>query len=194
MTKPKSTQPKVDPAQEVTAALADHPGATAPEIADAAGIGHSTAQRHLTALESVGIARREEGGWRDGKKFRDRWFLVTATHSSGGHSGADQSAATHPGAAESPGVASDGSSDHARSADEATPSPSEHLAKGELAALVLAHLATHREDLGPSAVAKALERSSGAVANALERLVTSGDVRLVGEKPRRYRLARGQKD
>ena len=163
MTKPKSLQPKLDPAQAVTAALAERPGATAPEIADAAGIGHSTAQRYLTVLESSGIARREEGGWRDGKKFRDRWFVVTAASTD------DQSTESEP-----------------------TPS-SGHLAKGELASLVLGYLVAHPQDLGPSAIGKGLERSSGAVANALERLVTSGEVRLVSEKPRRYRPARGKK-
>lgn len=167
MTKPKSLQPKLDRAQEVTAALTERPGATAPEIADAAGLGHSTAQRHLSALESVGIARREGGGWQDGKKFRDRWFLV---------------ASAHP----------DATADGVRSESEPTPS-SGHLAKGVLASLVLAYLAAHPEDLGPSAIGKGLERSSGAVANALDRLVSSGEVRRVSEKPRRYRLAQSKK-
>jgi DNA-binding IclR family transcriptional regulator len=172
MTKPKSLQPKLDPAQQVTGALAERPGATGLEIATAAGVGHSTAQRHLTALESVGIARREAGGWHDGKKFRDRWFLVTAAH---------------------PNASADASPTDGRPTEGQASSSSGHLAKGELASLILGYLAAHPEDLGPSAVGKELERSSGAVANALERLVASGQVRLVSEKPRRYRLAQSKK-
>ncbi len=42
---------------------------------------------------------------------------------------------------------------------------------------------------GPGAVAKALERSSGAVGNCLVRLAEAKKVRQVSDKPRRYSLA-----
>ena len=42
---------------------------------------------------------------------------------------------------------------------------------------------------GPTEIAKALERSSGAVGNCLGRLTDAKKVKLVNEKPRRYSLA-----
>ncbi|MEA2180896.1 MAG: hypothetical protein QOF69_81, partial [Solirubrobacteraceae bacterium] len=49
-------------------------------------------------------------------------------------------------------------------------------------------LITHNKDApaGATAVAKALERSPGAVGNCLARLAAAGQVRQVSEKPRRY--------
>jgi hypothetical protein len=45
------------------------------------------------------------------------------------------------------------------------------------------------EDFGPSAVGKALGRSQGAVSNSLATMAARGEVELVGDKPRRYRIA-----
>lgn len=42
---------------------------------------------------------------------------------------------------------------------------------------------------GPTSVARGLQRSSGAVANCLVRLKSAKQVRQVGEKPRRYKIA-----
>ncbi len=42
---------------------------------------------------------------------------------------------------------------------------------------------------GPTAIARALNRSSGAVGNCLVRLTLNQQVREVSERPRRYRLA-----
>ena len=62
------------------------------------------------------------------------------------------------------------------------------LRPGELDGLVFDHLAKHAQDgpLGPTAVAKGVGRSSGAVANCLARLAAAGGVRQVSERPRRY--------
>ncbi len=61
------------------------------------------------------------------------------------------------------------------------------LKPGELDGLILDYLRKHStEALGPSAVAKSLQRSSGAVANSLARLTRDERVRQVGERPRRY--------
>lgn len=61
------------------------------------------------------------------------------------------------------------------------------LRPGALDALVLDHL---RSDgavaQGPGAVAKALDRSSGAVANCLSRLTTAGHLRQTSDRPKRY--------
>ncbi len=65
------------------------------------------------------------------------------------------------------------------------------LRTGRLDGLVLDYLQKHAGTgpLGPAAVAKGLGRSSGAIANCLARLATTGVVRQVATKPRRYGVA-----
>ena len=59
---------------------------------------------------------------------------------------------------------------------------------GQLRDLVAAHLAAHPDaDFSPHAIGRVLGRSSGAVANALDRLTALGQAQLASEKPRRYR-------
>ena len=66
----------------------------------------------------------------------------------------------------------------------------QRLGKGELRVLVLHHLQSRPgEAVTPTAVAKDLGRSAGAVGNALERLVASGEVVPTGTAPRRYAAA-----
>ena len=62
---------------------------------------------------------------------------------------------------------------------------------GGLDPLVLGYLEDNKDSgpHGPTQVAKALERSSGAVGNCLERLTKDKKVKLVTEKPRRYSIA-----
>lgn len=60
---------------------------------------------------------------------------------------------------------------------------------GALRELVAAHLRAHPgKDFGPHEIGKVLGRSSGAVANALDRLTGLGQAELAREKPRRFRL------
>jgi hypothetical protein len=51
----------------------------------------------------------------------------------------------------------------------------------------------HKKDAPhtPSAIAKGIKRSSGAVANCLDRLAAADKVRLAAEKPRRFELSGG---
>lgn len=66
----------------------------------------------------------------------------------------------------------------------------DRLGRGALGTLVRDYLAARPdEDLGPTQVGKALGRSQGAVANALARLESAGEARLVSVTPRRYRFA-----
>jgi DNA-binding IclR family transcriptional regulator len=64
------------------------------------------------------------------------------------------------------------------------------LRPGELDGLVVDYLAKHAEAgaLSPTAVAKGLGRSAGAVGNCLARLSAAGRVRQVSDRPRRYSL------
>jgi hypothetical protein len=70
------------------------------------------------------------------------------------------------------------------------PSGSRRLPGGALRGMVEDHLRDHPEAAwGPVAIGKALHRSSGAVANALEALVTQNVAQRTSERPKRYRLA-----
>ena len=61
---------------------------------------------------------------------------------------------------------------------------------GALRELVAAHLRAYPgQNLTPHQIGKKLTRSSGAVANALDKLVALGEAELATEKPRTFRLA-----
>lgn len=68
-------------------------------------------------------------------------------------------------------------------------SGSARLGSGALQGLVEEFLTENSGAHGPVAIAKAIGRSSGAVANALERLVGSGWALRTSDKPKRYRIA-----
>ncbi len=71
------------------------------------------------------------------------------------------------------------------------PKAAEKLKPGQLDGLVLTFLKENADSgpHGPSAVAKALGRSGGAIQNCLVRLARAKQVREVSEHPRRYTLA-----
>ena len=151
-----------NPAEAVLAALADRPEATAAEVAEAAGIGRSTATKALAALAAAKKVRRVAGGRDGGRRRPDRWSLTTSTNA-------------RPTRTERAGAA-DGAA---------------RLGKGQLAELVLAHLRRHPGEHSPTGVANALGgRSAGAVGNALDRLVAAGQAKQSSAKPRRYQAAR----
>ena len=169
-----------NPAQAITSALADHPEATAAQLAELAGIGRSTANKFLAALEREGAVVRRPGGHEGGRRAADHWSL-----------------------ADTPGEALDAPSpetENHKMIDDAEPSDGElgdpdvpapagagRLGRGALSGLVLDYLTSHGGDgIGPSAIAKALDRSSGAVGNACERLTEAGKVRRTSDAPRRY--------
>jgi len=66
----------------------------------------------------------------------------------------------------------------------------ERLGPGELDKLVLAYMGKHRQEAPHTAgaIGKAIERSSGAVANCLARLEKGKEVRMAQAKPRAYAL------
>ncbi|MGH2940091.1 MAG: hypothetical protein ACRDPE_18430 [Solirubrobacterales bacterium] len=81
---------------------------------------------------------------------------------------------------------------HKAAKPKANRSGAERLRPGELDGLVIAYM-RKREDalpLGASAIAKGIERSSGAVANCLERKAKADDspVRRAKDRPRAYDL------
>jgi hypothetical protein len=68
------------------------------------------------------------------------------------------------------------------------------LRPGELDGLVLGHMREHGSGLPITAgkIAKAIDRSAGAVGNCLERLEKSNEVRRVEDKPKKYDLPAGK--
>jgi hypothetical protein len=171
------------PADTVTAVLAAHPGATAAELAEEAGIGRSTAAKRLAALEQQGTARRSAGGRDGGHRLPDRWHLADNTDDPRPADAGSKAGAEVPDDA----LAASGHGDG--DGTEPAEAGAVRLGKGGLRSLVLDYVADHTgaEGLSPTAVAKGLGgRSSGAVGNALQRLEADGAVRLVNQAPRRY--------
>jgi DNA-binding IclR family transcriptional regulator len=177
-----------NPAEAVTSALSDHPEATAAQLAELAGIGRSTANKFLAALEREGKVVRRPGGHEGGRRAADHWSLATEQLDAAGTA--------------TPEVTDDPPQDDETLDSTATTSVTEpddstssasgaaRLGRGELSGLVLGYLVEHRGDaIGPSAIAKALERSSGAVGNACERLTEAGKLRRTSDAPRRYAVA-----
>jgi DNA-binding IclR family transcriptional regulator len=166
MSNSKQTTEKPASEQAILKALAANPEATAAEVADAAGVGRSTASKVLARLASSGEIRRTEGGRDGAHRLPDRFSLVS----------------TEPAAkAVQPKVA----------ADAKPKAAGKHLKPGQLDGLVLAFLKKNADSgpHGPTTVARALERSSGAVGNCLVRLTKAKQVSQDSDKPRRYSLA-----
>jgi hypothetical protein len=155
-------------AEALLAALADQPGATATELAQAAGIGRSTAAKLLATLAGHGRVLRQPGGLKDGRRAPDRWTLPTPTPT--------PDPSPPPPAAPTPPA-------------EPSPTGAGRLGAGQLRQLVLDCLAERPgQALSPTAIAKTLDRSAGAVANALRVLAGQGAVIQIQPKPRRYTI------
>jgi DNA-binding transcriptional ArsR family regulator len=169
-------RPITTPDEALVAAVAANRGGTAAEVAAALGIGQSTAQKRLAALEAAGQVRRDPGGRVDGVRAPDRWHPLE-TH---------QAVAPEPDAATEGGGGPEPAEDAPASADG-----SQRLGRGALAAMVRDYLAERpKESFGPAALGKALGRSQGAISNALAAMAERGEAVLVADKPRRYRIAR----
>jgi len=164
-----ASTPATPAAPALLGALADRPGATATELAEAAGIGRSTASKLLAALAAQGRVERQPGGLKDGRRAADRWTLPT------------------PAPTQDPGAPTP---DPPASPADQPPIGSGRLRPGALRDLVLACLAERRgQALSPTTIAKTLDRSAGAVANALRVLAGQGAVVQTQAKPRRYTIA-----
>jgi Sugar-specific transcriptional regulator TrmB len=182
MNNSKQTTEKPTSEQAPMKALAANPEATAAEVAAAASVGRSTASKVLARLTSSGEVRRIEGGRDGARRLPDRFALASA------ESAADDGKPKSADDAE-PNAADDG---EPKSTEDAKPKAAgEHLKPGQLDELVLAYLKDNADSgpHGPTTVAKALVRSSGAVGNCLVRLTKAERVRQHSEKPRRYSLA-----
>lgn len=164
-------------AETVAEALAATPGATVTELADRAGLGVSTVGKALAGLEAGGRAGRRPGGRSQGRRLPDRWTAVASAAADTGGAGGTESTEAPTGPIERPSVL----------APPLRHRREDRLGPGQLAGLVLDQLrAGDGQPVTAGALAKALDRSAGAVSNCLQRLASGGQVSMVTEAPRRY--------
>jgi hypothetical protein len=71
-----TTGAKTPSVEAILDALRQHPDATAAGLAEAAGLGRSTASKTLATLEAKGRVSRQRGTSEGGKAAPDRWTLV----------------------------------------------------------------------------------------------------------------------
>lgn len=191
----RSTKTPTKPSLEDTikTAVEKTPGGTTEGIAQVAGVGRSTAGKALARLAAAGDVTRHQGGRDHGKRLPDRWTLVGVEMPSAyaQHVGAEPSAGKSASAAGTGEDRKTPAKTTETASDSGGTNAAGRLKPGELEPLVLAYLTEHAGSgpHAPTAVANALERSSGAVGNCLVRLTDAKKVNLVTEKPRRYSLA-----
>lgn len=203
--------------EKLTEALRAHPGSTAAELSAVAGIGKSTATKILATWDADGTATRTPGIADGGKRVADRWTLSdTETDSSTGQdtvlvhpTESDQPATEEPPGPQDPvppdsdtdphPEAGDIAADHHADAESrgessqpkttGTTGKKRRLSSGQLRGQVEDFLREHEgEHFGPGAIGQALGRSSGAVSNALDRLVADGYIVKTNDKPKRFML------
>jgi predicted transcriptional regulator len=156
-------KPRTETEEKLWQALRNNPGSTAAALSTAAGIGKSTAPKILTRWENDGLVTRTAGIADGGSRPADRWSITTD----------DQPADDQP-----TDIGAGKQSEK-----------SQRLAPGALRDMVEDYLRDNSGKFSPNAIGKALNRSSGAVHNALEKLVESGYAVRTSDKPKKYSLA-----
>jgi len=151
--------------QQIVDFLKEKGTGTVDEIAAAVKIGRTSAPKYLAGLTVDKTVERESGGREGRRKLPDVFSL--------------------------PGKKRAGKSTKAAPAKP----KNGRLGPGELDGLVLGYMRKHKKASPhtPSAISKAIKRSSGAVANCLGRQEKQKKVRLVKPKPREYELVEAQK-
>lgn len=151
--------------QQIVDLLEEKGTGTVDEIAAAVKIGRTSARKYLAGLTVDKKVEREPGGREGRRKLPDVFSLP-------GRERAGKRAKVPSGK-----------------------SKNGRLGPGELDGLVLGYMRKHKKDSPhtPSAISKAIKRSSGAVANCLGRQEKQKKVRLVKPKPREYELVEAQK-
>lgn len=200
-------------------ALGASPNSAAGELASAASIGKSTAGKILARWANEGRVVRTAGIIEGGRRSPDRWAIaghkergtteVSAARTDAGTSADNEATATSPTVTDAahgkptntPTASTDTSGLESVAGTPVTDNAVEQPAKGDrekaprlapgaLRGMVEDYLRDHStEAFGPAAIGRVLGRSSGAVANALDRLTEHGVVVQTSQAPRRYRIA-----
>jgi len=199
------------------AALHANPDSTASELSKTAAIGKSTAAKILARWAVEGSVRRTPGITEGGRRAADRWSITTTGDPAKANievatgpppalepTDTDTDTAVPATVEESTACARDPEPavDHAPA--DITPDTADNddegakaaaaraprLAPGGLRGLVEDFLRDHDgEEFSPNRIGKELARSSGAVHNALEKLVATGYAVQTNTAPKRYALA-----
>ena len=198
-----STVPDTAATRALWAALTGQPGATTVDLAMAAKISRSTAAKTLAALEAAGRAVRTKGSHEGARLLPDRWQpaeagdlpeqgsepevpVAPAADTSDGETQGEEAPSAEVDVQPRTEVAADSEP----AVEETVASGKLRLGAGKLRDMVFAHLRDHADqDFTPSALGKVLQRSSGAIANACEKLVSEQLITQTSDKPRRYRSA-----
>jgi len=183
---PPSTDTKPDTAEtKVRRALEADPGTTAAVLATAAGVGRSTATKILSRWAAEGVVTRSDGKdqsvpvtWTWGAHAADDPFEVEETDNADGQETVSSPVPTPDPITTDPAVLDTPTTEA---------SAKDRLPKGALYELVKEFLHKHPgEEFGPAKIGTELVRSSGAVNNALEKLVTNGLATKTCEAPKRF--------
>jgi hypothetical protein len=193
------------------AALHAHPATTTGDLAAHAGIGRSTAGKILAGWATEGSVTRASEPGPGGRRAADTWRISDTTqdqliaavapdHPEGettgvvpdaavdiaGEGGSGEITASDPGPGEQPPTSTTPTG-AAPPLDGAAPGQSTRLGKGALRGMVEDYLTGRAgAELSPSVIGKALGRSSGAVSNALDKLVADGYAVQTQDKPKRF--------
>lgn len=199
MSQKHNSPSKLEPAEsKVRRALVANPGATAATLASTAGVGRSTATKILSRWAAEGLAVRTDGKdqsvpvtWtlRDDQTDGIPEVADTAKHVKAATGQESDDGAE--GEAEAPTPTGTDAKTVPDTTDAPAPAPDspkgERLPKGGLYDLVKAFLYEHPgESFGPAKIGTLLERSSGAVNNALEKMVTQGLAKKTCDAPKRF--------
>ena len=190
-------------------ALCTNPNSPAADLSADAGIGRSTAAKILARWATDGSVTRTPGIADDGRRAADLWSITNLdvhsatagaedaehaadTGENAASSSPDTSTETRHTTADSMATVDAGSQPAKPPADSEDTSGGgqdnlRRLPPGGLRGMVEDWLREHAgEEFSPSAIGKALGRSSGAVANALDKLVTDGYAMQTQNKPKRF--------
>ncbi|MEV4731914.1 helix-turn-helix domain-containing protein [Saccharopolyspora sp. NPDC049426] len=188
---------RTDTEAKVWAALHAHPESTTTEIAQHAEIGRSTAGKILAAWSKSGDITRIPGSKDGSRRLPDRFAPATAPEPDTPTPATTPAEADAASAPEEPETnrtdATASSCAHATAptgdgeGSETPVASDKRLAKGELRGMVEDYLAAQPgAEFSPGQIAKALERSAGAVNNALHKLADEGYARQTQTSPKRF--------
>ena len=204
-------------------ALHANPNSTAADLSTDAGIGRSTAAKILARWVNKGSVSRTPGTTEGGRRAADLWSItdpeapsVTSKAAETEDADTDENATTAPSdtrtqTTDTDQTLADGDAPEEVTADAGadTAAPTaegkdtledgqqkmRRLPSGGLRGLVEDWLRDHPgEEFSPNAIGKALGRSSGAVANALDKLVAAGYAAQTQDKPKRFTGAKATPD
>jgi hypothetical protein len=185
-------KPRTETEEKLWQALRDNPGSTATALSTTAGIGKSTAPKILTRWEKDGLVTRTAGIADGGSRPADRWSITTdnqPTDDQTDNQPTDNQPTNNQPTNNQP-TNNQPTDNQPTDIDPGKQSEkSQRLAPGALRGMVEDYLRDNSGEFSPNAIGKALGRSSGAVHNALEKLVESSYAVRTSDKPKKYSLA-----